>query len=90
MRATIVSYAQLQAHRALRGNPDTAELLAIIRALADDRRLATAEAVQLLREARRQVDAATAAELDKILGELENTTSAPGQLSEIAVARIAG
>jgi hypothetical protein len=68
----VVTHAQLQAHRALRGNPDTDELLTILRELAADRRIAVREAVAILREARDQIPCCTiAAEIDRIIDELE-------------------
>jgi hypothetical protein len=66
----VVSHAQLQAYRALRGDPDIPELLAILRELAADRRIAISEAIEILREARDQAPM-IAAEIDGILAELE-------------------
>jgi hypothetical protein len=77
--AAIVSHAQLQAYRALRGDPDIPELIEILRALASDRRIAIAEAVAILREARDQVRLFTvAAEINKLIAELEAATKKSG------------
>ena len=69
--ATIISHTEFRAWRALRGDLHIAELLTIIRLLAADRRAATRDAITLLRETRNQVNAATAAEFDNIIAELE-------------------
>jgi hypothetical protein len=75
----LVSHAQLQAYRALRGDPDIPVLQEILRALAADRRVVVSEAVAILRGARDQVAFFTvAAEIDRIIAELEAATEKSG------------
>jgi hypothetical protein len=85
----LVSNAEFRARKALAGDPDIPELIAILRELAADRRIAISEAIEILREARDQAPM-IAAEIDRIIDELETAAEPVEGLEGTGAPELAG